>query len=614
MVVEASGSDSLPNWTGMPSKDSKETRAMYAAMMGDFKTPKEQGERYETSGKSFDRLLHREWSHKVFSDRNPSNRGEVLHLIKWLYTKIQGIAHESDERQKAHAEVGDAREHDRYDYEFLAKRQEIFNHCVYEICRQSSVSCVERGRLLAYLWNNVDNTIRAILVETSILQQKFVEGEAIRVDLEKKLKTATMGLLKENAQLKEEIQALKDTTSDEKVELVEVKEELDALHKWKEAGVDKLLENQVMMNARQLRVLEMENVELLSANARLKAVSEKSQRSLDQTTMERDGYQNDAINARIRNKHNTPRLSRRYGVLRDMLDDQKIALFDNALAQRVDLNTLIEIVTDEQLVPYTAHMGILPETDELNSAKLQEILDHGDRSSLEKYMDAKTLLVLLNMLHHGLNTDKVVTMLMGRKRGQDISELGPLCGCLKGMKPESLMPVLKVAAMSNQERFRELQDKIKAQQSDITGLQGSVAQLESEKKAADDEEERKQAHREKNKVVTPLHKFLDIDWKDTFIGMGTAGDVPKFLKTNAKVRNRQMVKRDVEKLVKEIWAEKAMNDAKEKSVRPFCPRASLLHLPHRLLSMLPSTSSPTFCVHITTCVQLAYEPLLAFVL
>ena len=56
--------------------------------------------------------------------------------------------------------------------------------------------------------------------------------------------------------------------------------------------------------------------------------------------------------------------------------------------------------------------------------------------------------------------------------------------------------------------------------------------------------------------LPPVYSFLDKDWKDSFIAIGIGTDVPKLLRHQGKVRNRHMSKRDTERLVKEVWAEK----------------------------------------------------------
>lgn len=48
-----------------------------------------------------------------------------------------------------------------------------------------------------------------------------------------------------------------------------------------------------------------------------------------------------------------------------------------------------------------------------------------------------------------------------------------------------------------------------------------------------------------------------------FVGLGTGPHIPKFLRFNGKVRYREIRKGDLEALIKRVWADKAVFEAKQ---------------------------------------------------
>ena len=46
----------------------------------------------------------------------------------------------------------------------------------------------------------------------------------------------------------------------------------------------------------------------------------------------------------------------------------------------------------------------------------------------------------------------------------------------------------------------------------------------------------------KTAATMPMQELLGIEWEKDFVGLGLDEEVPKFLRTNAKIKNRHMSK------------------------------------------------------------------------
>ena len=168
------------------------------------------------------------------------------------------------------------------------------------------------------------------------------------------------------------------------------------------------------------------------------------------------------------------------------------------------------------------------------------------------------------------SSDDVVACMMGLVPG--LGESGALLskecfGCLRDtFSEEQAITCLEASMQSTRERMER-------DAATLTRLSDELAKMVAWKEQTDRENADKQAKRARYEEIkdrrtesSPMDIFLETEWQETFIGLGTGPNVPRYMRTNSKIRNRNMSKRETEKTVKEIWAEKNAVDKKENSV------------------------------------------------
>uniref|UniRef100_A0A1D2A8U0 Translin-associated factor X-interacting protein 1 n=2 Tax=Auxenochlorella protothecoides TaxID=3075 RepID=A0A1D2A8U0_AUXPR len=95
-----------------------------------------------------------------------------------------------------------------------------------------------------------------------------------------------------------------------------------------------------------------------------------------------------------------------------------------------------------------------------------------------------------------------------------------------------------------------------------------AAQLEAQRQAELKRDIAKQKREEMSEKKHPIQDFVEVlaaqpeeAWATHLIGMGQSNDVPRLFRVTGKVRNKNMSKRETEKLVKEVWALRVQDPA-----------------------------------------------------
>lgn len=166
-------------------------------------------------------------------------------------------------------------------------------------------------------------------------------------------------------------------------------------------------------------------------------------------------------------------------------------------------------------------------------------------------------------------SDDVVACMMGLVPG--LGDAGAMLprdcfGCLRGaFTEEQLVVYLEASMQSTRERMERDASTLTRLGEELTKLQAWKEQVDREKAETAAKRTRLEELKGKQAESSPMDIFLETEWQDTFIGLGNGTNVPRYMRTNSKIRNRNMTKRETEKTVKEIWSEKNALD-KENSV------------------------------------------------
>ncbi|KAL3145204.1 hypothetical protein ABBQ32_000953 [Trebouxia sp. C0010 RCD-2024] len=175
-------------------------------------------------------------------------------------------------------------------------------------------------------------------------------------------------------------------------------------------------------------------------------------------------------------------------------------------------------------------------------------------------------------LQHGVSAESLVALLNGNvsDSGVDITPYKDLGGCLSRLTEEerriggSLTEIIKVAQRSTVQRFAELQSSNARLQKDLCQARQQLTKIADDKKAAAMYEKKRMADRLQRRPVRNK-ELLEVQWGGDFVGLGLDEEVPKFLRTNAKVKNRHMSKVEAETAIQEIWNAKKLYEQEKQS-------------------------------------------------
>ena len=202
---------------------------------------------------------------------------------------------------------------------------------------------------------------------------------------------------------------------------------------------------------------------------------------------------------------------------------------------------------------------------------VKDLLDNNrevDEEIISRYGQDMANMMKKVKLNGETTSDNVVACMMGIIPGLgDSGLIGKECfGCLRNTISEDVL--LKGLNFC----MRSTIDRINKDEGIIRELQTELSKMVAWKEDIDREnadllaKKAKYLEIKENTEKTPMDIFLETEWQDMFIGLGVGNNVPKYMRTNSKIRNRNMTKRETEKTVKEIWAEKKAADKKDNTV------------------------------------------------
>jgi len=161
-----------------------------------------------------------------------------------------------------------------------------------------------------------------------------------------------------------------------------------------------------------------------------------------------------------------------------------------------------------------------------------------------------------------------VGMLPGEVDEEALEEERRLFASAHGL-PEDLIPALErlvtellMPTASNVHTLRTSEAALKEENARLRIDLNQVTHQMKEQLAHDsamDQARRRLAEIKTAPTKTPLEVFMEdnvLDKSEYFTGLGSGPNVPSCLRTNDRVRRKQMAKRDCEKIIKEIWAHK----------------------------------------------------------
>lgn len=538
----------------------------------------------EKNGMSKAKLLHtgeqRSWYMNMFPDRQLTGRQDTVFLVNWLKERLGKSAQESEKRRAQKAlerkqreaaksmderalELNDSKETWRkeQDYDHLLQCHSAYTSCVYELCRQVSTHCVERGRLLAHCWQGVAKIVFDIMEDNKCLQGNMQDIQAIKKELidrflqsKQEMKDQYNQLMAECVVYRERYIQLKDDVKDQNQELIELrkmKEQFERVPKL-EAEVEEL-KKQVEDMSKEIGVQQLQ----------LKTAKENTiimERKLTEAENSEQKHKKDNGELVEQMRCLTPRLERNFVPPANMLSSKQREELDAAFSMGVEKWTLFQMMNSGPLRKYQKYVGILQGHESITREDLIEVLRKGKLATLEHRIDELSMKVIMSMLHHSIAADQVAMVLFGLSASNDdIVPYKHLLGCCANEFPDQVQDMIDKAGMSNAERHQTLIADNKDLRNTVDDLKHRLRQLQETLRTKLNKEEKRK--KPVQKVETKFDAFLKGDWKDTFTGLGNGNDVPKFLRTTSKVRNRMMAKRDTEKLVKEIWQEKNKADA-----------------------------------------------------
>ena len=559
------------------------------------------------------------WNHKVFPSRLPAKREEVLMLRNWLAAKCAGLNSEYQEREA---------DYDVLD--FVGKGTAVYDQAMHELSRQVMVHCEERGMLLADIWAahshvfaksvaHFRKEIAGARREAEEAKAKAEEADAVRLDSQIEAAIAKTKLEEEIARLQQEKQRLKGLRGDGRrnpsvsmptlhagVPAAQspspVRKQASRRFSRKASIMTHTLQQELQARSMELEQLAESSASMEEENMALKNALNNAQNHLELMEDEIAKLEKEANGAIVwqgraeyaenlmedmqyKQRAMTPRPRRDFGPdgedleadVRDYTDkilQTQSHHSDNYLAQMlVGAGTGIDFEANEECFADFAET-ITNSRGRFTRDTLHSTLKEGTYHDLADLCSPETIEFIEEALREGLP----IPLLCDFLTGTDTS-LRPvpreLFGVLHGKaKVKDVAKVLFYARTPTAARVETMTDRVKSQEAELLELKMRVQQFEEVQQKREYARIRRQEE-VKLKKKTPLDTMLDYwkvadenEWKDNFQSIGMGKDVPGFLQANGLIRNRNMSKRDTEKLVKEIWKDKAKHDAKSNAKSP----------------------------------------------
>ncbi|KAI8470981.1 MAG: hypothetical protein J3K34DRAFT_508101 [Monoraphidium minutum] len=472
----------------------------------------------------------------------------------------------------------------RLDAEALRQQQLVLSAAFSELCRQVSVGCVERGRLMAQCWLSLGGMLAAALADRAAAlggAAAAARGEAgARREAEDARQRA-----------REEVTALRVLMERHAAKAAEARREAEAAAE-KSAQLEVALARLTGVQHLVERVEELEaaNLGLTSDCEQLRAARDAAEAGLAAAEAAAAdaarcaaAAEADEGRARARLGASTPRPRRDMGLLSDLLTQQELALVERALiagvpAEHVHRMLLALTPGGADVGPWGELLGCCrpaldaqptPEGRARVRAELHALLAACDAGALAAYVPPGAMALLARAVHVGTDRDTLMSLMdgsLGCPGGADCSPYLPLLGALSrryGHDASELggavTAALAHAALSTRGRMEELVERSKALHRELVMCKRALADQrkhEAERLEAALRDQQRQIMRRSARPLSLVDKFLQTKWGDYFTGIGVFEDLPRVLRSSAPINNKRMSKREAERLVQEVWAAK----------------------------------------------------------
>ncbi|KAL0046820.1 hypothetical protein WJX82_010732 [Trebouxia sp. C0006] len=466
----------------------------------------------------------------------------------------------------------------------LQKQLQVMSVCFQGLCYEVTQQCQERGNLMADLWRGLCSltatsvasceasqlglvqglaTAEALQCALPVVREQYNRQKKMRAAAEQQLAAASAKATSDGARWREEVD-LKQARIDMLV----------AGDRAKEADFMAQRVRELQEDVRALRGdLAASQREVTAGQQRHAAAREQMQvvqHELEGLRRERPGL--------------TPRPTRDVATLKDLINNEKLMpLLEAALFAKVPTEDLQRLLTGgSHLGPFFKWTGALraafAKAESYNEASgrwgavsrrlMAAYLRNKNVASLKGQIPDFILDMSVGALQHGVSPQSLVGLLNGNvsDSGVDVTSFKDLGGCLSRLGEEErrigspLTEAIKIAQHSSVDRFAELQGLNRSLHQEVTQLRQQLTHIAEEKEAAAAAEKRRLTDQVKRRPERnrAFKELLGIEWEKNFVGLGLDEEVPKFLRTNAKIKNRHMSKVDAEMAIQEVWSVKKL--------------------------------------------------------
>ncbi|XRA97756.1 translin-associated factor X-interacting 1 [Pycnococcus provasolii] len=561
------------------------------------------------------------WQNRVFPNRVPASRQDCVLLSHWLAQQSETLigAHEAIEAislktkmvpppESLHTRREVTPEEYQHDAERLGAQsvrltsaaetairacrdaQTLYGRAAGEIIREVSVHCAERGALMANVWNGAmmiyskltqrlgdlvsmqgaltHDSVQILGREQSrILDeriQKALEVSALEAELEQRgtRRGSTMvtgGRRRRGSVAAEELLAslaqsggMEENAGEENMKLRAALEDARTEMARMEVELERQIRNEESRQVLEQKIRHLEQ-DLASLREHQRSLTPRPDRYLGPHGQKLSTAMLDSL-LRLATEA-APFLSKR------KMNEEQLAKIMLSIPKKGEDGWAVD---DMEFLGILRHAVDNPDVP-LRRPDVTRALEREEMTVLIDHVSTEGLAFIQRALQREIDISSIVEFVTGSTpEGLALSPAyyGTMFG--SDVTKQELTEIITYATVPTRRRFELMEKQIEV----MHNQQSSAKNAESLQNQAnvDDKEKKDDADdgsKKSRKKQSPLERFLSKQWKDTFVGMGTGSDVPKFMRTNGKIRNRNMSKRDTEKMVKEIWSDKMRHDAKQ---------------------------------------------------
>ncbi|KAL0022336.1 hypothetical protein WJX77_001433 [Trebouxia sp. C0004] len=471
------------------------------------------------------------------------------------------------------------------------KQLQVMSVCFEGLCHEVTQQCQERGNLMADLWHGLCSLTASSVASCAASQLSLVQGLATAAALQCAMPVVREQYTRQKKMRAAAEQQLTAATAKAASDGARWREEVDL----KQARIDMLMAGDRAKEADFMaqRVKELQDDiralkgDLTASKREVAAGQQRHAAAREQMQV----VQHELEGFRRERPGLTPRPTRDVATLKDLINNAKLMpLLEAALFANVPTEDLQRLLTgDSHLGPFFKWTGALraafANAESYNEASgkwgavsrrlMAACLRNKNVASLKGQIPDFILDMSVGALQRGVSPESLVGLLNGNvsDSGVDVTPFKDLGGCLSRLGEEArcvgspLTEAIKVAQHSTVDRFAELQGLNRGLQQELTQLRQQLNRIAEEKEAAAAAERKRLTDRVKRRPQRDgaFKELLGIEWKQDFVGLGMDEGVPKFLRTNAKIKNRHTSKVDAEMAIQEIWNAKKLYEQEKQA-------------------------------------------------